>query len=217
MSRCGSSAVVTGGGLAACAGGRARRRCVFRPAHGGRVKSKCSGSFTGSQWCRGCKEFGNASPCSSVHARRRSTGVQRWRSGASGEVAFGLRARKALRGSREASRGAGSGGGGPKWPVHGGRAWAADGASCSGKTPANSGSGGAEGVRGSTVTTLGCFIGTGVGEGAGSGVAWCGRAGLSAWACSGAPKEVEHVEVCFCPCSNACWSTKRAYLAKNSV
>jgi hypothetical protein len=122
-----------------------------------------------------------------------------------------LRAQEALRGSREASRGAGSGGGGPEWPVHGGQARVAGGAPCSGKTPANSGSGRAEGMRGSTVAALGCFIG------AGSGIAWHGRVGPSAWACSGAPEEVEHVEVCSWPCSNACWSTKRANLAKNHV
>jgi hypothetical protein len=67
-SRCGSPAVVTGGGLAACAGSRARRRCILRPAHDDRAQSKCSGSFTGSQWCRGCKELECGSPCSSVHA-----------------------------------------------------------------------------------------------------------------------------------------------------
>jgi hypothetical protein len=105
-------------------------------------------------------------------------------------------------------------GGGPEWLVHGGRARAADGTPCIERTPANSCSGGAEGVRGSTVTASGCFIGTGVGEGAGSGVAWRGRAGPSAWACSGAPGQVKHVDVCFCPRSNACWSTKRANLAK---
>jgi hypothetical protein len=48
-SRCGSSTVVTGGGLAACVGGRAHQQCVLRPAHGGRVKSKCSWSFMGGQ------------------------------------------------------------------------------------------------------------------------------------------------------------------------
>jgi hypothetical protein len=90
----------------------------------------------------------------------------------------------------------------------------ADGASCSGKTLANSGSSGAEGMRGSTVVALGCFIGAGAGEGVGSGVAWSGRVGPSAWACSSTREEVEHVEVYFCPCSNACWSTKRAYLAQ---
>jgi hypothetical protein len=130
---------------------------------------------------------------------------------------LGLRAREALQGSREASRGAGLGGGGPEWPVRGGWARAADGTPCSERTPANSGSGGAEGVRGSTVSALSYFIGAGVGEDAGSGVAWHGRGEPSAWACSGAPEQVEHVDVCFCPCSNACWSTKRANLAKNPV
>jgi hypothetical protein len=149
--------------------------------------------------------------------RRRSAGVQRWRSGASGEVAFGLRAREALRGSREASSGAGSGGGGLERLVHSGHAWAVGGASCSEESPANSGLGGTESVRPSTVEALGCFIGESAGEGAGSGVARHGREGSGARACSGAPAKVEHVEVCFCSCSNACWSTKRAYLANNPV
>jgi hypothetical protein len=46
-SRCGSSTVMTGIGLTACAGGRARRRHVLRHAHGGRVQSNVTGSFTG--------------------------------------------------------------------------------------------------------------------------------------------------------------------------
>jgi hypothetical protein len=120
-----------------------------------------------------------------------------------------LREQEALRGSREASRGVELGRGGSEWPVHGGRARVADGTPCSEKIPVNSGSGRAEGVRGSTVAALGCFIGTGAGVGEG--------AGPSARACSGAPEQVEHVDVCFCPCSNACWSTKRANLAKNPV
>jgi hypothetical protein len=49
-------------GLAACAGGRARRRCVLRPA------------------------------CSSVFVRRRWDEVRRHQSGTSGEVVFGPRA-----------------------------------------------------------------------------------------------------------------------------
>jgi hypothetical protein len=198
-STCGSPAVVIGGGLATCAGGQAHRRSVLWPPHSGRAQSKCSGSFMGSQWCRGYKEFENGSPCSSVHVRRRSAGVRRWQSGVSGEVALDLRAREALRGSREASRGARFGGGGPEWPVHGGRAQEADGTSCSERTLANSGSGGAEGVRGSTVVALSCFIGAGAGEG----VTRRGHAGPSAWACSSTPEQVKHVDVCFCPCSNA--------------
>jgi hypothetical protein len=55
------------------------------------------------------------------------------------------------------------------------------------------------------------------GQGAGSGIAWCGHAGPSAEACSGVPEQVEHVWVFFCPSSNACWAGKRANLAKNLV
>jgi hypothetical protein len=44
----GSSTVMAGTGWATCAGGRARRRRVLRPAHGGRVQSKGTRSFTGS-------------------------------------------------------------------------------------------------------------------------------------------------------------------------
>jgi hypothetical protein len=134
--------------LAVCAGGQARRRCVHRPAHGSRAQSKCSGSFMGSQWCRGCKELKSGSPCSSVHERGRSDGVRRWQSGASSEMVFGLRAREALQGSREASREAGFDGGGPEWPVHGGRARAAAGTPCAERTPANSCLGGAKSVGG---------------------------------------------------------------------
>jgi hypothetical protein len=46
-SRCGSPTVMAIIGLAACAGGRARLRRVLRPAHGGRVQSNGTGSFTG--------------------------------------------------------------------------------------------------------------------------------------------------------------------------
>jgi hypothetical protein len=46
-SRCGSSTVMAGIGLTVCAGGRARRRCVLRPTHGGRAQSIGTWSFTG--------------------------------------------------------------------------------------------------------------------------------------------------------------------------
>jgi hypothetical protein len=169
-SRCGSPAVVTGGGLATCTCGRACPRHMLWPAHGGRAQSKCSESFTRSQWCCGCKELERGSPCSSIHARRRSDGVRRWQSGASGEMVFCMRAREALWGSREASRGARLDGGGPEWPVHGGWARAADGTPHAERTPANSCSARVGGVRGSTIIALGCFIGVG------SGVAWRGLA-----------------------------------------
>jgi hypothetical protein len=71
MSRGGSPAVMARVGLAACAGGRARRRRVLRPAHGGRVQSNHTGSFTGGQWCYMHKESKSGSPCSPVYVRRR--------------------------------------------------------------------------------------------------------------------------------------------------
>jgi hypothetical protein len=75
-SRCGSSAVVVGDGLAVCVSDRARRRRVLWPAHGGRVKLKRSGSFRGGQrWC-GYKESGKNSPSDPVHTRWRSAEVR---------------------------------------------------------------------------------------------------------------------------------------------
>jgi hypothetical protein len=85
-------------------------------------------------------------------------------------------------------RGAGLDGGGLEWLVHSGRARAAAGTPCIERTPMNLCSGGAEGVRGSMVVASGCFIGMGAGEGVGLVVAWHGRAGPSAGACSGAPE-----------------------------
>jgi hypothetical protein len=120
-SRGGLPVVVAGVGLAACAGGRARRRRVLRPAHGTRAQSKCLGIFTGGQWCCRCKESKGGLPCCSVYAQRRSEEVRRWQSGTTGEVVLSLRARKASRSSGEASRGVGLDGAGPEWPVHGGQ------------------------------------------------------------------------------------------------
>jgi hypothetical protein len=107
-------------GLAACAGGRARRRRVLQPAHGGRVQSDRTGSLTRSQWCCRRKESKSGSPCSPVYVRRRSDEVRRRRSATSGDVVFGPRARGASLSSEEASRGIGLGGGGLEWLVHGG-------------------------------------------------------------------------------------------------
>jgi hypothetical protein len=60
----------------------------------------------------------------------------------------------------------------------------AAGTPCAERTPAILHLGGAESERGRTVKASIGFIGTGMGVGAGSGVAWRGRAGLSAGACS---------------------------------
>jgi hypothetical protein len=66
-SRGGSPAVMAGIGLATCAGGRARRRRVLRPAHGGIVQLNGMRSFPGGQECRGHKESTNGLPCGSVY------------------------------------------------------------------------------------------------------------------------------------------------------
>jgi hypothetical protein len=112
-SRGGSLVVVVGVGLAVCAGGRAHRRRVLRPAHSGRAQSNRSGSFTGGQRCCRHKESKSGSPCSSVYVHRRSDKVRRCQSDTSGDVVLGLRARGASLSSEEASRGIRRGGGGP--------------------------------------------------------------------------------------------------------
>jgi hypothetical protein len=69
--RGGSSTVMAGIGLAACAGGQARRRHALWPAHGGIVQLNSMGSFIGGQGCRRHKESTNGLPCGSVYVRRR--------------------------------------------------------------------------------------------------------------------------------------------------
>jgi hypothetical protein len=121
MSRGGSPAVMAGIGLAACAGGRARRRCMLRPAHGGRVQLNSLQSFTGGHGCRSRKESTSGLLGSSVYVWRRPVEVRRRQSSVSGEVLFGLRARGASLSSEEASRGVRRGGGGLEWPIYGGQ------------------------------------------------------------------------------------------------
>jgi hypothetical protein len=85
-SRGGSPAVMAEIGLAACAGGRARRRRVLRPAHGGIVQLNGMESFTGVQGCRRHKESMKGLTCGSVYVRRRPVEVRQRRSGVFGEV-----------------------------------------------------------------------------------------------------------------------------------
>jgi hypothetical protein len=58
--------------------------------------------------------------------------------------------------------------------------------------------------RGRTVEASAGFIGAGAGEG--TGLAWrgAGHAGSGAGRALARSGCVEHVEVCFCPCSKAC-------------
>jgi hypothetical protein len=65
-------------------------------------------------------------------------------------------------------------------------------------------SGEVESERGCTIETLAGFIGADTGSG--TGLAWrgAGSAGSGAGRALTRSGHVEHVEVCFCPCSNAC-------------
>jgi hypothetical protein len=81
---------------------------------------------------------------------------------------------------------------------------AAAGTLCAGQTPVILRSGEVESGRGHTVEASAGFIGAGTGSG--TGLAWrgAGRAGSGAGRALARSGRVEHVEVCFCPCSNAC-------------
>jgi hypothetical protein len=81
---------------------------------------------------------------------------------------------------------------------------AAAGTPCAGQTPMILRSGEVESERGHTVEALGGFIGAGMGSG--TGLAWrgTGRALSGAGHALARSGRVEQVEVCFCPCSNAC-------------
>jgi hypothetical protein len=198
-SRGGSPAVMVRVGLTACASGPACRRRVLRPAHGGRAQSKHSGSFMGGQRCCRCKEAKGGLPCSSVYARLLSDEVRRWQASTFSEVVLGLRAREASRSSERLAEGL-------DWMEVGrsGRsmvvgARVAAGTLCAEGTPTISCAGGAESERGSTINASVCFIGTGAGVGAVSGVVRRGRVGPSAGVCSSMLGQVEHVCVFFCP------------------
>jgi hypothetical protein len=106
-SRGGSPVVMAGLGLAACVGGRARRRRVLRSAHGGIVQLNGTRSFTGGQGCHRHKESMNGLPCGSVYMRRRPVEVRQCRSGISGEVVSILRLEKLHRAPGKLVKGSG--------------------------------------------------------------------------------------------------------------
>jgi hypothetical protein len=83
-------------------------------------------------------------------------------------------------------------------------AWAAAGTLCAGQTPMILRSGEVESERGRTVEALASFIGAGVGNGTSSAWRDAGRAGSGAGRALPSSGRVEHMEVCFCPCSKAC-------------
>jgi hypothetical protein len=103
-SRCGSSAVVVGVGRSTRAGGGARRQWGIRPNQGGTVQLNGSGSFHRGQGRHVRKEFENGSPDCSVYARLRATEVWRGRSWVSSEALPGPMTWKASRATGEANR-----------------------------------------------------------------------------------------------------------------
>jgi hypothetical protein len=80
---------------------------------------------------------------------------------------------------------------------------AAAGTLCAGQTPVILRSGEVESERGRTVEALAGFIGTGAGNGTGSAWRDAGRAGSGAGRALASSGRVDHVKVCFCPCSKA--------------
>jgi hypothetical protein len=210
-SRCGSSAVVVEVGRSACRGGGACRRRGIRPAHDAIIRLNGSRSFTRDQGRYVREEFENGSPDCSVYAWPRAIEVRRGRSWVSGEVLPGPRTWKASRATGEANRvtGAtwmwleGDGRGGRGSGGDGGRGRARrSGRSCSGRDAEWRADRCAPGV----------LIGA-LGQG------WVQAQGTETdrarHACRGQPvrgraleNAIEHVEVWFCPSSNARWPTK---------
>jgi hypothetical protein len=82
---------------------------------------------------------------------------------------------------------------------------AAAGTPCAGQPPVILCSGEVDSERGCTVEASAGFIGAGTGSGTGTGLAWrgAGHAGSGAGRALARLGRVEHVELCFCPCSNA--------------
>jgi hypothetical protein len=107
-SRCGSPAMVVGGGRSTRAGRGARRRRGIRPNQGTIDQLNGPRSFTRDQGRCEREEFENGSPDRSVYARPRATEVRRRRSWVSGEVLLGPRAWEAPRATGKANRGTGA-------------------------------------------------------------------------------------------------------------
>jgi hypothetical protein len=71
-----------------------------------------------------------------------------------------------------------------------------------GQTPVGLGSGEVERVRRGTVKVPGGFIGVGAGHGAGLALARRGARGGARGRALASSERVEHVALCFCPCSS---------------
>jgi hypothetical protein len=137
-----------------------------------------------------------------VYARRRSDGVRRPWTGLSGEANFDSSLGELHRGvlSPRAGRGWERLG----WPVYGCRGSGGRGHAVHGQTQVSLSSGEVERVRRGTVKLPGCFIGAGAGHGVGLALARRGARGGARGRALVSSERVEHVALCFCPCSSLC-------------
>jgi hypothetical protein len=139
-----------------------------------------------------------------VYARRRSGGVRRPWTGLSGEANSDSSLGELHRGVLSLLRGSdgvGKGSVGRSTVVggSGGRGHAVHG-----QTPAGLGSGEVERVQRGTVEVPGGFIGAGAGHGTGLALARRGERGGARGHALTSSERVEHVALCFCPCSSLC-------------
>jgi hypothetical protein len=147
------------------------------------------------------KESKNGAEDYPVYVHRRSGEVRRPWTGSSGEANSDSLLGGLHRGVHSLFQGsgvAGKGSGG-RSTVAGARV--AAGTPCTGQTRVVSGSGEVERARRGTVKVPWCFIRAVTGNGAGLALARCGARVGRALA---SLERVEHVALCFCPCSSFC-------------
>jgi hypothetical protein len=150
------------------------------------------------------KESKNGAENYPVYARRRSGGVRQPWTGLSGEANSDSSLGELHRGVLSLLRGSDGVGKG-----YVGQSTVAGGSGGRGhavheQTPAGLGSGEVERVRRGTVEVPGGFIGTGAGHGAGLALARRGACGGARGRALASSERVEHVALCFCPCSSLC-------------
>ena len=198
----GSTAGVAGIVRSTCAGGCSRRRQVLRPNHGDLVQSSGMVSFTGCRRDYVHKESKKGAEDYPVYAHRWSGGVRRPWTGLSGEANSNSSLGELHRGVHSLLRGLDGVGKGPvgRSTVAGGSG--GRGHAVHGQTPVGLSSGEVERVRRGTVKVPGRFIG--VGHATSLALARRGARGGARGRALASSERVEHVALCFCPCSSLC-------------
>jgi hypothetical protein len=150
------------------------------------------------------KESRNGAEDYPVYARRRSGGVRRPWIGLSDEANFNSSLGEVHRGVHSLLRGLDGVGKGSvgRSTVAGGSG--GRGHAVHGQTPVGLGSGEVERVRRGTVKVPGGFISAGAGLGVGWSLAQRGAHGGARGRALASSERVEHMALCFCPCSSLC-------------